>query len=78
MNKTFTVKRTIDIDPEFYAECALDDLNEHIQDNLKEDYSLDPTDRNTEELADKIYYEVLKVLSQKIKEELENYEREEN
>lgn len=75
---TITVKRDIDIDLKFYAECALEDLNEHIQNNLEEDYSLNPTDKTTDETVDKIYFEVLKVLSQKIKEELENHEREEN
>lgn len=76
MKKAFTIKRTVEVDPEFYAGCALDDLNDHIQNNLEDDYALSPT--AVDEIADKIYYEVLKVLAQKIKEELENYESEEN
>lgn len=73
------IKRTIDIDPIFYVDCALEDIEEHLRDNLEQDYSLSPTDRATDEVYDQVYCAVLKALNQKTEELLKIYdESEEN
>ena len=73
------VKRTIDIDPMFYANDALESLEEHLRDNLEQDYSLNPTDCSTDEVFDQVYCEALKALRQRIEELLKIYdESEEN
>lgn len=73
------IKRTIDIDPMFYVNCALEDLEEHLRDNLEQDYSLSPTDCSTDEVFDQVYCAALKALSQRAEELLKIYdESEEN
>ncbi len=74
MDKTFTIERTITIDPDYYANNALEDLVDNLTENLEVDHGINTIAMS--ELCNKIHYEVLKTLIQKAEEIIESYERE--